>query len=411
MEKSSFFNSVNGDRKYKASDFAEFFNSLVTNGVFPNPSTNLQIISNNNMTVTIRVGKGWINGYIYINDTNLVLPIEVADGVLNRIDRIALRMDTAGRAINAVVKKGTFASNPVAPTLERDADYYELGIADIYIGAGVTSVVQANITDLRMNTLYCGWVNSLIQADTTAIFNQYQNWFTTQSTNYNTQMSANEADFTAQFNTWFNGIKNTLGSDVAGNLLNQINSLAGNGRTTETVKGNSDKIAILNGTGNVVEKANKSDFESYLANYSTDIGVANAYQITLNPAPTVYEIGKIYKFKATNANTGASTFQIGTLTATAIKKNVSMDLASGDIVAGQIVSVVYDGTYFQFIGVTNAERTVWNAKLDKSGGIMTGTLVAQNNTAYTTAQVRNQTLSTSAPSGGGNGDIWFVYTA
>ncbi|MGH4125286.1 MAG: hypothetical protein ACREV6_20405 [Clostridium sp.] len=41
MEKSSFFNSVEGDRKYKASDFASYFNSLLTNGVFPNPSTNL----------------------------------------------------------------------------------------------------------------------------------------------------------------------------------------------------------------------------------------------------------------------------------------------------------------------------------------------------------------------------------
>lgn len=225
MERSSFFNSVNGDRKYKASDFAEFFNSLLTNGVFPNPSTNLQVISNSNMTVTVKSGKAWINGYCYINDSDLILPIAVADGVLNRIDRIVLRMDTVGRAINAVVKKGTFASSPVAPVLQRDADAYELGIADIYIAAGATNIIQANIIDLRLNITYCGWVNSLIQADTTAIFNQYLDWFNTKTEQYNTDMAAKETQFQSDFNTWFNTIKNTLGTDIAGNLQNEIDDL------------------------------------------------------------------------------------------------------------------------------------------------------------------------------------------
>lgn len=54
-----------------------------------------------------------------------------------------------------------------------------------------------------------------------------------------------------------------------------------------------------------------------------------------------------------------------------------------------------------------------SAKLDKSGGTMTGQLKAQNNTAYTTGQVRNIFLSTSEPtsSQGANGDLWFVYEA
>ncbi|MFK5173340.1 hypothetical protein ACI3QN_12575, partial [Propionibacterium freudenreichii] len=89
-ERSSFFDSVDDDRLYQASDFAEFFNSLVTNGCFPSPSTNLQVIANNNMTVTVKAGKAWVNGYVYINDSDLILPIAVADGVLNRIDRIVV---------------------------------------------------------------------------------------------------------------------------------------------------------------------------------------------------------------------------------------------------------------------------------------------------------------------------------
>lgn len=45
----------------------------------------------------------------------------------------------------------------------------------------------------------------------------------------------------------------------------------------------------------------------------------------------------------------------------------------------------------------------------KSGGTMTGSLVADSNTNYTTAQMRNIIISTADPSGGNNGDIWLKY--
>lgn len=45
-----------------------------------------------------------------------------------------------------------------------------------------------------------------------------------------------------------------------------------------------------------------------------------------------------------------------------------------------------------------------------AGGTATGIMTAQNNTSYTTKQVRNITLSTTDPSGGSNGDVWIKYT-
>lgn len=59
--------------------------------------------------------------------------------------------------------------------------------------------------------------------------------------------------------------------------------------------------------------------------------------------------------------------------------------------------------------VSSLSTTVSN-KLNKSGGTMTGALIAQNNTSYTTKQVRNVFISTSDPSGGASGDIWIKYT-
>ena len=63
--------------------------------------------------------------------------------------------------------------------------------------------------------------------------------------------------------------------------------------------------------------------------------------------------------------------------------------------------------------ITTAKTDISNLKTNKmdiSGGTMTGALIAQNNTNYTTKQVRNIFISTSDPSGGASGDIWIKYT-
>ena len=63
MEKSSFFNSVSGDRVYRAEEWAEYFASFIGNGVFPVPSSGLQVVAGSGMAVTVKTGKAWINGY------------------------------------------------------------------------------------------------------------------------------------------------------------------------------------------------------------------------------------------------------------------------------------------------------------------------------------------------------------
>ena len=69
----------------------------------------------------------------------------------------------------------------------------------------------------------------------------------------------------------------------------------------------------------------------------------------------------------------------------------------------------YTADYFATAtGVASVNSNV-SAKMDISGGTMTGALIAQNNANYTTKQVRNIFISTSGPSGGSNGDIWIKY--
>jgi hypothetical protein len=224
--RSGLFNSVNGDRRYKADFFAEYFATFIANGVFPNPSTGLQVVEGENMTVAIKPGKAWINGYFFVNDSDYILTIDNADGVLNRIDRIVLQLNYLNREIVPVIKKGTFASSPMAPSLQRDADAYEIALADIFINKGVLSISQANITDLRLNSELCGIVHGTInQVDTTTIFNQYMAWFQ-QVTGSTEQELANwEQQMKQDFLDWFNSLQDILDDDAAANLANRITDL------------------------------------------------------------------------------------------------------------------------------------------------------------------------------------------
>lgn len=162
MEKSSFFNSNNGDRKYDASAMAEYFASVIGNGVFGAPADGLAILPAANGNVAINAGAAWINGYHYQNTARMVLEMATPDGVLPRIDRVVIRWSFSGRYIRAFIKTGTAASTPVAPALQRDSGVYELGIADILVPKGAAEILATNITDLRGLPELCGTVSSIV---------------------------------------------------------------------------------------------------------------------------------------------------------------------------------------------------------------------------------------------------------
>jgi len=89
--------------------------------------------------------------------------------------------------------------------------------------------------------------------------------------------------------------------------------------------------------------------------YAADSGAADAYAITL-AGVTITALDQLTGipiiFKATFANTSASTLNVNALGATAITKDGAVALVANDIKAGQMVQVVWDGDRFQLIGLT-----------------------------------------------------------
>ena len=95
-EQYRFFDSVDGEdeRLYTADEFAEYFRQFITSGIF-NGGENLRVkTTGTDMSILINEGYAWIEGYLYKIETEpLKLVIDSADPILNRIDRIIIRLD------------------------------------------------------------------------------------------------------------------------------------------------------------------------------------------------------------------------------------------------------------------------------------------------------------------------------
>jgi len=139
--------------------------------------------------------------------------------------------------------------------------------------------------------------------------------------------------------------------------------------------------------------------------YAVDSVGSDAYAITLTPAPTAYVAGQKFTFKAGTANTGACTLNVNSLGAKTIKKQYNQDLNTGDILANQIVEVVYDGTNMQMISSSspNINHTI-NADENISNWITyqyplvagTGTLTGWTVTSSGGATISAQSATTAA---------------
>lgn len=213
---SGFFDAVDQgggdyDRVYSASSFAHYFSLLVKNGVFPDPSTGMQVkaSSNPDMHVSVQPGSGWINGYYITVEDNVPeqLTVPTANSSLSRIDSVIMGLNYVDRKIQLYIKSGAVSANPSSVSLQRDKDLYELELAQITVSAGLASISQSSIIDMRQNTSRCGIVAGTIdQIDTEGLFAQYDD----------------------AFQTWFSDLQLQLDENVAANLQRRIVALENN---------------------------------------------------------------------------------------------------------------------------------------------------------------------------------------
>lgn len=211
-----FFNSAPGDERWHyASDFADYFGSVLTSGLLhENGSYGLQVtVNSGTLTTNVAIGKALIKGYSYENTNDLTLTHSLPEQTLDRLDRIVLRLDlrNANRFIKAFVKEGTSATNPIAPDLQRDNYVYELSLATVRVRANTSSISVNDITDTRALESVCGIVQSLITVPTSMFQQQFDVWFNAQKALYEADLATWTSSQKLSFNQWLTQQQNDWG--------------------------------------------------------------------------------------------------------------------------------------------------------------------------------------------------------
>lgn len=202
---------------------AETYLCTRTSGVY-SADDNFSVQADGTMQVTVNPGLAWIKngdfaGKSVVSTEPVILSFAMADGVLNRKDRIVLRFDVGENATNIVVKQGTPASTAEPKPIERTGTVYELGLYVVDIPAGTLGLSAANITSTMLDEEVCGIMRDGVTGIPTA---QLQEQAMALMEQVAESVNQWEQEQTAEFEEWFEGIKGALGEDVAGNLLNMI---------------------------------------------------------------------------------------------------------------------------------------------------------------------------------------------
>lgn len=250
---SGFFNSLNGDRKYNATQMSAIFDGLIIDGVFASIGTAFAVKAAGGLTVNVGVGKAWFDHTWTVNDSILPMTAPEAEVLLDRIDAVVLEVNGTESVRENTIKfvKGNPSSAPSRPTLTNEGNVHQYPLCYIYRKYGTAVINQADITPMvgtestpfvtgilqtiSLDELLGKWQDELDrftdarsqevddwiaqeESDFTAWFNKMKADLQQEQTVLDQWIASEQADFLA----WYNQMKDQLSSDVAGNLQLEI---------------------------------------------------------------------------------------------------------------------------------------------------------------------------------------------
>ena len=195
---SGFFNSVDHDRLYDATDISRLFDGLIRDGIFASIGDCLVVKQSNQMNVTVGTGRAWFNHTWSYNDALYPVTIPPSEILMDRIDAIVLEINSveAVRANSIKLIKGTPASTPTKPALTNTKEVHQYPLAYVTVGKEVTSIRQADIENC-VGTSVCPFVTGILEV--ISIEQLIPQW--------KDILNRFVEENTANFNTWMNGEK------------------------------------------------------------------------------------------------------------------------------------------------------------------------------------------------------------
>lgn len=143
--------------------------------------------------------------------------------------------------------------------------------------------------------------------------------------------------------------------------------------TTAAAWAAGDTFALLPTAGGLGQFVQAAALQAQAGNYAIDTGSANAYSVSLTPALAAHVVGAPIRFKAANANTGASTFNDGAGSGSLLMPSGSA-IAAGAISANGIYTVIWSGSAFILIGAGFIALSAASSFATVASGSFTGTM-------------------------------------
>lgn len=195
---SGFFNSVDHDRLYDATDISRLFDGLIRDGIFASIGDCFVVKQSNQMNVTVGTGRAWFNHTWSYNDALYPVTIPPSEILMDRIDAIVLEINSveAVRANSIKLIKGTPSSTPTKPALTNAKEVHQYPLAYVKVGKEVTSIRQADIENC-VGTSVCPFVTGILEV--ISIEQLIPQW--------KDILNRFVEENTANFNTWMNGEK------------------------------------------------------------------------------------------------------------------------------------------------------------------------------------------------------------
>lgn len=195
---SGFFNSVDHDRLYDATDISRLFDGLIRDGIFASIGDCMVVKQSNQMNVTVGTGRAWFNHTWSYNDALYPVTIPPSEILMDRIDAIVLEINSveAVRANSIKLIKGTPSSTPTKPALTNTKEVHQYPLAYVTVGKEVTSIRQADIENC-VGTSVCPFVTGILEV--ISIEQLIPQW--------KDILNRFVEENTANFNTWMNGEK------------------------------------------------------------------------------------------------------------------------------------------------------------------------------------------------------------
>lgn len=232
---SGFFNSVNHDRLYDAEQLSSIFDGVIEDGVYQaiGEAFKVSIVEDAENVVTVGTGRAWFDHTWTVNDSTYAITLDPPNEALGRIDAIVLDVDRTQSVRKNSIEyiRGVYSESPQKPALTKSDLHNQYPLAYITMPSGSDTVITNLNIEITVGTSDCPLVIGVLES-------------------FNGDLFIQQID--AEFNEWWDGIKDVLDENTATKLQNQINDLNDHLETLESKQftASTPKKAVMHfGTG------------------------------------------------------------------------------------------------------------------------------------------------------------------